>query len=24
VRLVIGVVHLARDEAYPRPFAIIA
>ncbi|MDB5419814.1 MAG: hypothetical protein JWP50_3233 [Phenylobacterium sp.] len=24
VRLAIGIVHLARDEAYPRPFAIIA
>jgi uncharacterized membrane protein len=24
VRLAIGVVYLARDEEYPRPFAIIA
>jgi len=24
VRLVLGVIHLARDEEYPRPFAIIA
>lgn len=24
VRLALGIVYLARDEAYPRPFAIIA
>ena len=24
VRLVLGVVHLSRDEAYPRPYAVIA
>ena len=24
VRLVIGIVYLARDEEYPRPYAIIA
>ena len=24
VRLILGAVHLARDEEYPRPYAIIA
>ena len=24
IRLIIGVVHLSRDEAYPRPEAIVA
>jgi uncharacterized membrane protein len=24
IRLILGVVHLSRDEAYPRPYATIA
>ena len=24
VRLILGVIHLSRDEAYPRPYATIA
>jgi uncharacterized membrane protein len=24
IRLIVGVAHVARDEAYPRPYAIVA
>jgi uncharacterized membrane protein len=24
IRLIVGVTHVARDEAYPRPYAVVA